>query len=93
MERDPTPHVRLHDSDYSFEGFPDPQADSEAISSAPGLSVHPVSSGVRVEAAVGDHVLNVCSGSRLPPSNEVSSDPPQCGRSSSARRLPGGVGL
>ena len=84
---------RDYDSDYSFEDFPNPQADSEAISSAPGLSVHPVSSGVRVEAAVGDHVLNVCSGSWLPPSNEVSSDPPQCGRSSSARRLPGGVGL
>ena len=84
---------RDYDSDYSFEGFPDPQADPEAISSAPGLSVHPVSSGVRLETAVGDHVLNVCSGSRLLPSYEVSSDPPQCSWSSSARRLPGGVGL
>ena len=84
---------RDYDSDYSFEGFPDPQADPEAVSSASGLSVHPVSSGVCLEAAVGDHVLHVCSGSRLPPSHEGSSDPPQCGRSSSARRLPGGMGL
>ena len=82
-----------YDSGYSFEGFPDPQADPEAVSSASGLSVHPVSSGVRLEATVGDRVLNVCSGSRLPPSHEGSSDPPQCGRSSSARLLTDGVGL
>ena len=56
---------RDYDSNYSFEGFPDPQANPEAFSSAPGLSVHPVSSGVHLEAAIGDHVLDVCSGSRL----------------------------
>ena len=84
---------RDYDSDCSFEDFPDPQGDPEAVSSASGLSVHPVSSGVCLEATVGDHVLNVCSGSQLPPSHEGSSDLPQCGRSSLARRLPGGVGL
>ena len=84
---------RDYDSDYSSEGFPDPQADPEAVSSASGLYVHPVSSGVCLEATVGDHVLSVCSGSRLLPSHEGSSDPTQCDRSSPARRLPGGVGL
>ena len=84
---------RDYDSDYSFEGFPDPQEDPEALSSAPGLSVHPVSSSVRLEADVGDHVLDVCSGSRLPPSHEVSSAPPQCRWSPSTGRLPGGLGL
>ena len=56
---------RDYDSDYSFEGFLDPQADPEVVSSSPGLSVHSVSSGVRLEATVGDHVSHVGSGSRL----------------------------
>ena len=84
---------RDNDSDYSFEGFPDPQADPEALSSAPGLSVHPVTSSVRLEAVVGDHVLDVGSGSRLPTAHEVSSAPPQCCWSPSAGRLPCGLGL
>ena len=82
-----------NDSDSSFEGFPNPQADPEALSFAPGLSVHPVSSGVRLEAAAGDHVLDVCSGSRLQASDAVSSAPPECCRSSGGGRLPGGLGL
>ena len=72
------------DSDYSFEGFPDPQADPEVVSSFSGLSVNPVSSGVRLETTVGDHVFDVSSGSWLQAPDACASDSSQCGRSSPA---------
>ena len=84
---------RDYDPDYSFDGFPDPQADPEVVSSSSGLSVNPVSSGVRLETTVGDHVFDVSSGSRLQAPDAYASDSSQCGWSSPARRLPGGVGF
>ena len=84
---------RDYDSDYSFEGFPDPQADPEVVSSSSGLSVNPASSGVHLETTVGDYVFDVSSGSRLQAPDACASGSSQCGRSSPARRLPGGVGF
>ena len=78
---------RDYDSDYSFEGFPNPQADREVFSSSPRLFVHPVSSSVRLEATVRDHVVHVCSGSRIQAPDVCSSDPVQCGQSSPAGRF------
>ena len=78
---------------YSFEGFPDPQADPEVVSSSPGLSVHPLSSSVLLETTVGSHVVDVSSGSRFQTSDACSSDPPQCGQSSPAGRFPSEVGF
>ena len=81
------------DSDYSFEGFPDPQADPEVVSSSSELLVHPVSSGVHLETTVADHVINVSSGCRPQAPDACASDSAQCGRSSPARRFPSGVGF
>ena len=84
---------RDYDSDCSFEGFPDPQADPEVVPSPSGISVHPVSSSVLLETTVGDHVFNVSSGFRLQAADACISNSSQCGQSSPAQRFPGGVGF
>ena len=72
--------------DFSFEGFPDPQKDSEVLSPSAGLLIRPPPSCVGLEESSRHDVLHVSHSSRFSSPHEVSPASPQCSRSSPARR-------
>ena len=72
--------------DFSFEGFPDPQTDSEVLSPSAGLLIRPPPSCVGLEESSRHDVLHVSHSSRFSSPHEVSPASTQCSRSSPARR-------
>ena len=59
--------------DFSFEGFPNPPNGSAIVTSAPGVSLQPPTSCVRVASPPRSNVLVVGSGSGFSPAYEVPS--------------------
>ena len=80
--------------DFSFEGFPDPQKDSEVLSPSAGLLIPPSAgllirpppSCVGLEEFSRHDVLHVSHSSRFSSLHEVSPASPQCSRCSPARQ-------
>ena len=79
-------------SDFSFEGFPDPQTDSEVVASSSGLSVDSLPPCVSLAPDSGHHVVDVCASSGSQASYAVSPTLPQCLGSSSIGRGSGVLG-
>ena len=83
---------RHEDSDFSFEGFPDLQAGSEAGLLDSGIPLRSSTSAVSLASAFRGDVFGVVYGSGSQASHEVPSAAAECGRVSPGRRgssLPG----
>ena len=72
--------------DFSFEGFPDPQTDSEVLSTSPNVFIRPSPPCVGLEEASRDDVVHVCHRSGFSAPYAIPSTSPQCGRLSTAQR-------
>ena len=72
--------------DFSFEGFPDPQTGSEALSSSPAVFLRPSPTGVGLAQSSWDDVLHVCHRSGFSTPYAISSTSPQYSRAAPARR-------
>ena len=71
--------------DFSFEGFPDPQTDSEVLPTS-GVFVRPSPPCVGLEESSRDDVVHVRHRSGFSAPYALPSTSPQCGRSSPARQ-------
>ena len=69
-----------------FQGFPDPQTDSEVLPPSSGVLIRPSPSCVGLAESSRDDVVNVRHRSRLSAPHVFPSTSPQCGRSFLARR-------
>ena len=72
--------------DFSFEGFPDPQTDSEVLSTSPGVFIRPSPPCVGLVESSRDDVVHVCHRSGFSAPYAIPSTSPQCCRASPARR-------
>ena len=72
--------------DFSFEGFPDPQTDSEVFSASLGVFIRPSPACVGLEESSRDDVVHVCHRSGFSAPYAIPSTSPQCSRASLARR-------
>ena len=72
--------------DFSLEGFPDPQTDSEVLSTSPGVFIRPSPPCVGLAESSRDDVVHVCHRSGFSAPYAITSTSSQCGRASPARR-------
>ena len=72
--------------DFSFEGFPDPQTDSEVLSTSPGVFIRPSPPCVGLAESSRDDVVHVCHRSGFSAPYAIPSTLAQCSRAFPARR-------